>query len=106
MQHEDQHERPALRPVIEAQLPPDRKTLSRRWPGAPVIESGTTVLARRLHLERRARLRAAGRMRNDPDKMIQAQERSWVLLKWRHMLAGDTSEFCLDRLLTVSTAIH
>jgi hypothetical protein len=31
MQHEDQHERPALRPVIEALLPPGRKVLSPRW---------------------------------------------------------------------------
>ena len=101
-----QHPRPAMRPVVEAALPPGRRSLSSRW-CRPEMEPGTTVLARRLTQERRARLRGAGRMKRNPDETAQDANRSWLNYKWEGMVRGaDIDEpWSFERLFTVSTAI-
>ena len=106
MQHE-QRNRPALRPVTEAELPPGRKALSPRW-CKPDMAPGTTVLARRLLREHRTRLRAAGRMKKNPDRIAQREHRSWVNLKWQAMAKGYDLDapWSFDRLFVVSTALH
>jgi hypothetical protein len=102
------YDRPALRPVVEAELPPGRKALSPHW-CRPDMQSGTTLLARRLIRERRARLRAAGKLRRDPDEAAQQAQRSH--LGWAWAMAAERGAYRegqtpdLDRHV-ISTAIH
>ena len=108
MQHEEQ--RRALLPVMEAELPQGLTSqLPAHWWWEPRCDvTGMVVLARRLSRERRAELRAAGRLKKNPDKIAQREHRAWLNHKWRAMAKGADLDqpWSFDRLFTVSTAIH
>jgi hypothetical protein len=69
-------DRPALRQVREAKLPPGQDRLPDKWWENEDLEPGTTLLARALHRRLRAKLRGGY-----PEQDF---ARNRVVFKWSH----------------------
>ena len=104
-QADDGFLRPALRPVAAAKLPPGRKILPWGWWEKP-FDAGTVLLWREQVAERRAHLRAIGKMRHSPDRQLHKQRRRHLVHEWiNHVNCPDCApEF--DVRYVRSCAIH
>jgi hypothetical protein len=92
--------RAPLQPTPMAELPAGRRLLLRRWWDELDLGAGTTLLARRLHQDRRARLRLVGRLKHDPDVKAQNAERSHAHWCW------EFDQAALDRCFGRSCKVH
>jgi hypothetical protein len=102
---EDQHVRPALRPVPTAELPPGRQVMPRDWCNRD-MPAGSTLLARHVTQQRRAHHRRIGRLKHNPDTTAQNEERRYAGWCWEMSVRGSDQEGLIDRHFGRSTAIH